>query len=85
MLTRISDGARERFSGPMKAMAATILVAALFCLAGSNVVAQEGSVPDWNDSVDTLEGGIGLHYGILGGHGLAVLSGRRRHPAHLRP
>ena len=29
------------------------------------------AVKDWNDPVDTLEGGIGLHYGIIGGHGLS--------------
>ena len=71
MLTRKSDGARMRLTGPVTAVVVAVLVAAVFCVAGTEAVAQEGSVPDWNDSVDTLEGGIGLHYGILGGHGLA--------------
>lgn len=28
-------------------------------------------VTDWNDPTDTLENAVGLHYGILGGNGLA--------------
>jgi hypothetical protein len=67
MLTRMSDGARARLAGPV----AAVFVAAVFCLVGTEAVAQGGSVPDWNDSVDTLEGGIGLHYGKIGGHGLS--------------
>jgi hypothetical protein len=34
-------------------------------------MASAQTVRDWNDPVDTLEGGIGLHYGIIGGHGLS--------------
>jgi len=48
---------------------ATALVAVLFVMAP--VDAQTQDVRDWNDSVDTLEGAVGLHYGKIGGHGLA--------------
>ncbi|MCK9997179.1 MAG: hypothetical protein KAH56_12970 [Candidatus Krumholzibacteria bacterium] len=71
MLTRKSDGARAWFAGSVNLVFVAVLVAAVFLMAGTETEAQEGSVPDWNDSLDTLEGGIGLHYGILGGHGLA--------------
>ena len=71
MLTRMCDGACVGFPGPMNTIAVAFLVAAVFCMAPTDAASQEGSPPDWNDSVDTLEGGIGLHYGILGGHGLA--------------
>lgn len=33
--------------------------------------AQNGAVRDWNNTSDTLLGGLGLHYGQLGGHGLS--------------
>lgn len=46
---------------------ATAMAAVLFFPATT----QAQSVPDWNDTVDTLEGGIGLHYGKIGGHGLS--------------
>lgn len=48
-----------------------VLMALVFLVVGPAAFAQEGSIRDWNDSVDTLEGGIGLHYGKLGGHGLS--------------
>ena len=67
----MSDGAHPRFAGPVTAVVVAVLVAAVFCLAGTEAVAQVGSVQDWNDSVDPLEGGIGLHYGKVGGHGLS--------------
>ena len=33
--------------------------------------AQESSTSDWNNTADPLLGAIGLHYGQVGGHGLA--------------
>ena len=70
MLTRNSDGARGMTIRPATAAAmATALVAVFLLLAPNPAAAQD--VRDWNDSVDTLEGGIGLHYGKLGGHGLS--------------
>jgi hypothetical protein len=70
MLTRMSDGARGMTNRPVTAAAmATVLVAVSLWLAPVSAEAQ--SVRDWNDTVDTLEGGIGLHYGKLGGHGLS--------------
>jgi len=69
MLTRICEGTHHRIPG--SAAMAMAFVAAAFFLAGSGALAQEGSVRDWNDTVDTLEGGVGLHYGQLGGHGLS--------------
>ncbi len=71
MLTRKSDGARPRIPGPVTTVVVAVLLAAVFCGVGTEAAAQEGSVRDWNDSVDTLEGGIGLHYGKIGGHGLS--------------
>jgi hypothetical protein len=50
------------------AMAVALLTGALTFNPG---IAAAQSTKDWNDPVDTLEGGIGLHYGILGGHGLS--------------
>ena len=69
MLTRICEGTHARIPG--SAAMAMVFVAVVFCLVGSVALAQDGGVRDWNDSVDTLEGGIGLHYGKLGGHGLS--------------
>jgi len=70
MLTRNSDGARTMATRPISAMAlASALAAVLFFM--SPGVAEAQDVRDWNDSVDTLEGGIGLHYGKIGGHGLS--------------
>lgn len=50
-----------------------LIVATLFTgsLALNPDTASAQSVKDWNDPVDTLQGGIGLHYGIIGGHGLS--------------
>ena len=50
-----------------------ILCAAILCWAclATNVSGQYDEQPDWNLTGDTLEGGVGLHYGKLGGHGLA--------------
>ncbi|MEN8005947.1 MAG: hypothetical protein ABFS42_02990 [Candidatus Krumholzibacteriota bacterium] len=48
----------------------TTVLAAVFLLSAPNPAQAQG-YRDWNDSVDTLEGGIGLHYGKLGGHGLS--------------
>lgn len=71
MLTRKSDGARPRIPVTVPAAVAAVFVAAVFCLAGIEALAQGESDRDWNDSVDPLEGGVGLHYGKLGGHGLS--------------
>jgi hypothetical protein len=70
MLTRKSDGAYFMTTRPEIAVALAIALAtAFFFMVPVDTHAQ--AVRDWNDSVDTLEGGIGLHYGKLGGHGLA--------------
>ncbi len=42
----------------------------LTMLAGT-AAAQYGGQADWNRTGDTLEGALGVHYGKLGGHGLA--------------
>lgn len=59
MLTRFRDGTRL----------ATIFVAVFLFMALGAAAAQ--AVPDWNDTVDTLEGAVGLHYGKVAGHGLS--------------
>jgi len=49
-------------------------LAALTCLAligPAMVHAQERTAPDWNNTSDPLQGGIGLQYGQLGGNGLS--------------
>ena len=47
--------------------AAVILV----LLGAGTASAQYDGQPDWNRADDTLAGGLGVHYGKLGGHGLA--------------
>jgi len=50
----------------------TLLVLALGASAGvGNARAQDASVRDWNNTGDPLLGGVGLHYGQIGGHGLS--------------
>ena len=68
MLTRKSDGARRMNT---RTAAATVMVLVAACLLAAPGPAAAQDVRDWNDSVDTLEGGIGLHYGKIGGHGLS--------------
>jgi len=49
-----------------------ILVSLLTLLASAGVsLGQTPSVRDWNRVDDIMQGGIGLHYGKLGGNGLA--------------
>lgn len=67
MLTRKSDGTHMRKSGTTLVAVALIMAALFFTASGASA---QGA-PDWNDTVDTLAGGIGLHYGQLGGHGLS--------------
>lgn len=53
---------------PVPALAlAAVLLAAL----PGTAAAQADGQPDWNRLDDPLAGGVGLHYGKLGGHGLA--------------
>jgi len=55
--------------------AAALLCAAVLAtfviLMPQPALAQDGPAPDWNDPGDPLQGGVGLHYGRVGGHGLA--------------
>ncbi len=48
-------------------------VLAVFVLLATapGVQAQTGTQRDWNNTADPLQGAVGLHYGKLGGHGLA--------------
>ncbi len=73
MLTRTKDGAMHTKRSP--AAAATFLAAAfaaaIVFLAPTPARAQRGAVPDWNDPADPLLSAVGLHYGRIGGHGLA--------------
>ena len=48
-----------------------VVLLALVLLYPGPVHAQANGVRDWNKVDDTLTGGIGLHYGKLGGNGLA--------------
>jgi hypothetical protein len=48
---------------------ALVLAGSLFGAAAAT--AQDTGAIDWNHASDPLQGGIGLHYGQLGGHGLA--------------
>jgi len=62
MLTRYRQGA---------VVALAAVFAAIFLHVGvPNALAQD-TVRDWNDTADPLQGSIGLHYGKIGGHGLA--------------
>lgn len=54
----------------IRAAALATAIAALFFFAGT-VATEAQAVPDWNDTVDTLEGAVGLHYGKVAGHGLS--------------
>jgi hypothetical protein len=54
------------------AAALAAVFAAIVVLAPAGpAVAQQGPPPDWNDPADPLLSAIGLHYGRIGGHGLA--------------
>ncbi|MFH2051689.1 MAG: hypothetical protein ABIK96_04395 [bacterium] len=50
---------------------AVISACLMLLLYAPGAVAQASGPPDWNRQGDTLEGALGLHYGKLGGHGLA--------------
>ncbi|MFN2370446.1 MAG: hypothetical protein ABR506_04740 [Candidatus Krumholzibacteriia bacterium] len=50
---------------------AAVLAALVLLSTPSAVVAQAGPAPDWNDTADPLLAAVGLHYGRIGGHGLA--------------
>ncbi len=70
MLTRKSDGAHKMKTRPKPTAAiAAVFAVVVFFLATGTTDAQ--AVPDWNDSVDSLEGAVGLHYGRVAGHGLS--------------
>jgi len=73
MLTRTKDGAMR--TNPPRAAAATVLAAVFAAivvfLAPGPARAERGAVPDWNDPADPLLSAVGLHYGRIGGHGLA--------------
>lgn len=71
MLTRRNDLAYPSNTRPVVFLAAVLaaILAAMLLLTPAGAVA--GDVPDWNDSVDTLAGAVGLHYGKIGGHGLS--------------
>ena len=70
MLTRRTINKRRTYFHPVTAgTLAAAFVVVLFLLTPNPAQAQ--GVRDWNDPVDVLEGGIGLHYGKLGGHGLS--------------
>jgi hypothetical protein len=68
MLIRKREGARKMRFRSTAATAAALV--AVFLWAAPGPAAAQG-VRDWNDPVDPLEGGIGLHYGKVGGHGLS--------------
>jgi len=53
---------------PTAAMASVFVAIFLILTTG---MTDAGAVPDWNDTVDTLEGAVGLHYGKVAGHGLS--------------
>ena len=72
MLTRTKDGAMR--TNDRHAAAATVLAAvfaALVFLGTAAPAVAQGAVPDWNDPADPLLSAVGLHYGRIGGHGLA--------------
>ncbi len=69
MLTRRNDLAYPSNTRPVFFLALAAVLAAGLLLTPAGAVA--GDVPDWNDSVDTLAGAVGLHYGKIGGHGLS--------------
>ena len=48
-----------------------LLLTGLFWGVGSSAVAQDYSGLDWNQTGDTLASAVGLHYGHMGGQGLA--------------
>ncbi|MFT5233394.1 MAG: hypothetical protein ACI9UQ_001427 [Candidatus Krumholzibacteriia bacterium] len=59
----------------MKAVPGRIIYCFFITLVSMNIatptVAQDGTGPDWNQSGDPLQSALGLHYGQVGGHGLA--------------
>ena len=69
MLTRKKDGAMRTKSRPSKAPVALVAGLALLLIAAA--APAQDAVPDWNDTADPLQAAIGLHYGKIGGHGLA--------------
>ncbi|MBE0566728.1 MAG: hypothetical protein IH621_12250 [Krumholzibacteria bacterium] len=50
---------------------APVLAAIIVMGTPTFAVAQQGPAPDWNDTADPLLSALGLHYGRIGGHGLA--------------
>lgn len=57
---------------PVPRLLLPLVAAALLVSTGARTAsAQYDGQPDWNRADDTLAGGLGLHYGKLGGHGLA--------------
>lgn len=52
---------------PLAVAVAVVLV----ILVPATSQAQSAVGPDWNNTDDSLQGAIGLHYGQLGGHGLS--------------
>jgi hypothetical protein len=68
---RTKDGAMKSKFNP-GAVGMLAVLAALVLTAWSPVAEAQGSSQrDWNNTADPLEGAVGLHYGKLGGHGLA--------------
>ena len=56
---------------PRTAAAVALAAALAALLTAAAAAAPQDPVPDWNDTADPLQAGIGLHYGRLGGHGLS--------------
>jgi hypothetical protein len=66
MLTRFRTGARKA----LLCAAFPAVFAGVFLHVGAADL-QAQTVRDWNDTGDPLQGALGLHYGKIGGHGLA--------------
>lgn len=55
----------------------SLMLLVFACLISTSLIgddqvwAQDARGRDWNDTYDPLKGGVGIHYGKLGGHGLA--------------
>ncbi|MFO7607923.1 MAG: hypothetical protein R6X35_01815 [Candidatus Krumholzibacteriia bacterium] len=62
---------RTNFRPAAAVLPAAVLAALVVLAAPPAAVAQADPVPDWNDSADPLLAAVGLHYGRIGGHGLA--------------
>lgn len=59
----------RRFPKSLPCLLVVVLLMAAFL--SSTAVAQYAGPSDWNKTGDTLEGALGVHFGKLGGHGLA--------------